>query len=350
MATKPVSESMTLGIQRIEPLNLDDPMVRGAIEQTRRSLISPLLADVLSVRTAVQQYLCGRLAGDGYVHPPVYMLAGCTDPLNHWTYPARMNYYGEEVSLTQSLILHKILTVMFSSCRKVFWASPNVRMEMRINRKEYKYATEFMQVDFEKAGAGYDEMLVYISDCVRGLYRHLNESCPTALTRVRGSHLPELAEPLPVHDAAEVSVAHGGLSHDDIERVLSQESGGKPFLLVNMKREAYDHFDDRSGRFLNFDVIVPPHGKNPNPVECLSGAERTRSLDALEQRMVDLGYPMDYFAPFLQLFASLANGDRRIECSGAGFGVERLTYGILGLPDIHEVYPFPRMAEARIAL
>ncbi len=33
----------------------------------------------------------------------------------------------------------------------------------------------------------------------------------------------------------------------------------------------------------------------------------------------------------------------------AGFGVERLTYAILGLTDIHEVYPFPRMAEARIA-
>jgi len=342
-------DQITLGIQRIEPLDLHDPMVRAAVEQTRRSLSNPRLAAILTVRTAVQQYLCNRLAEDGYVHPPVYMLAGCTDPLNHWTYPARMNYYGAEVSITQSLILHKILTVMFSPCPSVFWASPNVRMEMRINRREYKYATEFMQVDFERAGATYDEMLACVSDLVRGLYRQLNERCAEALETVRGALLPALDDPLPVYDAVEETRKLGGLSSDDLERHLSAQTDGRPFLVVNMKREAYDHFDEASGRFLNFDIVIPPHGKNPNPVECLSGAERTRSVDSLKQRMIDLGYPMDYFDPFFQLFTSLAKDERRIACAGAGFGVERLTYAVLGLADIHDVYPFPRLAEGRIA-
>ena len=33
--------------------------------------------------------------------------------------------------------------------------------------------------------------------------------------------------------------------------------------------------------------------------------------------------------------------------AGDGFRVELLTYSLLGLEDIHEVYPFPRLAVSR---
>lgn len=341
---------MTLGIQRIEPLNLADPLILSALEQTRRALSNPRLNDIMCIRTAVQQYLCNYLANDEYVHPPVYMLAGCTDPLNHWTYPARLNYYGEETSVTQSLILQKILIVMLSSAEKVFWASPNVRMEMRISRKEYKYATEFMQVDFERRNGTYDEMLGYISSMVCGLYRHLNDNYSEILTRIRGELLPVLDEPLQIFDAAKILDEIGADNYDLVEQHLCAQNKSKPFMMVNMKREAYDCYDSDSGRFLNYDVILPPLKNNTYPVECLSGAERTRSLDDLADRMKELGYPMDYFAPFFELFESLCDGDRRISCAGGGFGIERMTYALLGLADVHEVYPFPRLAEGRIAL
>jgi aspartyl/asparaginyl-tRNA synthetase len=342
--------SMTLGINRIEPLNLTDPLIQGALEQTRRALLNPRLGDIMHIRTAVQQYLCNYLVSDGYVHPPVYMLAGCTDPLNHWTYPARVNYYGEETSVTQSLILQKILMVTLSSAEKVFWASPNVRMEMRINRKEYKYATEFMQVDFERRNGTYDEMLGCVSSMICGLYRYLNNNYGEILIRIRGELLPELDDPLPVFDASRVLDEISADNYDIVEQHLCTQNNMKPFMLVNMKREAYDCYDSDSERFLNYDIIVPPFKNNTYPVECLSGAERTRSLDDLAARMKELGYPMDYFAPFFELFESLSNGNRKISCAGAGFGIERLTYGLLGLSDIHEVYPFPRLAEGRIAL
>jgi aspartyl/asparaginyl-tRNA synthetase len=143
---------------------------------------------------------------------------------------------------------------------------------------------------------------------------------------------------------------HGLSTHDEVERALCSESDGDPFIMINMKREAYDCFDIRTKRYLNYDLIVPPSGANTNPVECLSGAERTRSLSDLAERMRDLGYPMDYFAPFFELFNSMSNGNSKISCAGGGFGVERLTYALLGLEDIHEVYPFPRLAEGRIAM
>ena len=341
---------LTLAIQRIEPVNLSDPLVQSALEQARAALANPRLGKILAVRTAIQQFLCQELVAAGYVHPPIYMLAGCTDPLNHWTYPARINYYGEEISVTQSLILQKILLVKLSPADRVFFASPNIRMEMKVSQKEHKYASEFMQVDFEKRGATYAEMLEFVSGLTQKLHSYLNEHCSAALAEVRGAPLPDLDEPLAVHDMQEVKRERGLPDDDAAERALAKEAGGKPFLLTNLVREAYDCYDADAGRYLNYDVIYPPYGDNPHPVECLSGAERTRSIADLEQRMVDLGYPMEYFGPFFHLFSALDSGAGEISCAGAGFGIERLTYGILGLATVHEVYPFPRAAEGKIAI
>ena len=50
------------------------------------------------------------------------------------------------------------------------------------------------------------------------------------------------------------------------------------------------------------------------------------------------------------LFAAARPEAEAITCAGGGFGVERLAYALLGLRDIHEVYPLPRPAEGRIAV
>ena len=341
---------LDLGIQRIEPIDMDDAEVKAAMALTRKAIVNPRLQEILEVRTAVQQFLCSELAADGYVHPPIYMLAGCTDPLNHLTYPARVNYYGEEISVTQSLILQKMLMVMLSPIGKVFWASPNIRMEMKVAEKRYKYVTEFMQVDFEKRDATYDEMLGTLSTTVARMFAYLNENHGATLKGIRGELLPEISGQLPVFDAEETKKAQGLDSDGAVEKWGATQTDGKPFLVVNLKREAYDCYDADLGRYLNYDLVLPPCGDNPNPVECLSGAERTRSIADLRRRMVDLGYPLEYFAPFFDLFDALDQGGGRITCAGAGFGIERLTYGILGLQDVHQVYPFPRMAEAKISI
>lgn len=341
---------LDLGIQRIEPVDLENADVQAAMKLTRQAIANPRLQRILEIRTAVQQFLCNDLAANGYVHPPIYMLAGCTDPLNHLTYPARVNYYGEEISVTQSLILQKMLMVMLSPVEKVFWASPNIRMEMKVAEKQYKYTTEFMQVDFEKRDATYADMLEMLSVMVKGLYSHLNENHGQALEEIRGELLPELSGPLAVYDAAETKSAENLASDDAVEKWAATQTEGKPFMVVNLKREAYDCYDPDLGKYLNYDVVLPPCNSNPNPVECLSGAERTRSIPELRQRMLDLGYPLEYFAPFFDLFASLDKGNGRIACAGAGFGIERLTYGILGLKSVHEAYPFPRLAESKIAI
>ncbi len=339
-----------LGINEISPIDMNDPAVRSSLEITSDSVSNPNLHNILKVRTAIQQFLCTELIKQEYVHPPIYMMAGCTDPLNHQTFPARINYYGEEISLTQSLILQKMLMVMLSPCDKVFWASPNIRMEIGVSKKNYKYVSEFMQVDLEKRCGTYAEMLETISSLMRNLYSHLNETVGDIVTSLRGRPLPIIDNPLEVIDAQDCKMQNNLTSDDEVERWGAEHSKGLPFFVVNLKREAYDCYDSTLGRFLNYDVIVPPIGHNPNPIECLSGAERTRSIADLKQRMDDLGYPREYFAPFFALFESLDKNEGKITSAGAGFGIERLTFAILGLSDVHQVYPFPRHAESKIAI
>lgn len=339
-----------LGIAEIKPVDLGDRHVRAALAMARESLSNPRLGKILAVRTAIQQILSEELVDSGYVHPPIYMLSGCTDPLNHLTFPARLNYYGEEVSVTQSLILQKILMVMLSPVDQVFWTSPNIRMEMGVGAKDYKYTSEFMQVDFEKRDADFAEMMDLVSRLTARLFGRLAESCGEIVKELRGEQLPVVEGPLEVFDAAEVKKAEGLPDDDAVERWASERSGGLPFLVTNLRREAYDCWDPDRERFLNYDLVCPPAGRNPHPVECLSGAERTRSLGDLRRRMGDLDYPMDYFEPFFDLFESLDRDGGAIRCAGGGFGVERLTFALLGLGDIHEVYPFPRPAEGGIGI
>ena len=346
---KIVKETSPLAIGQISPVDLKDPQIKEMVQATAASLARPHLREILSFRTSIQQFLSTELAADGYVHPPMYMLSGCTDPLNHQTFPARLNYYGEEVSVTQSLILQKILMVMLSPVDQVFWASPNIRMEMGVSARQYKYAAEFMQVDFEKKGATMADMISYISELVARMHAHLNATQASALIALRGGLLPEVSGGLAMHDLVEVKEAQGLSSDDEVERYLADHSGGLPFIVTNLKREAYDCFDPKTGRFLNYDVVYPAVGGDGPPVECLSGAERTRSLSDLRQRMLDLGYPMEYFEPFFEICEASGKGDMEICCAGGGFGVERLAYVMLGLQDVHQVYPFPRPAEGCIA-
>ncbi len=343
------SQTTGLAIGQISPVDLKDSAVKEMVQTTAAALARPHLREILSFRTAIQQFLSSELVAAGYVHPPIYMLSGCTDPLNHQTFPARLNYYGEEVSVTQSLILQKILMVMLSPVEQVFWASPNIRMEMGVSARQDKYAAEFMQVDFEKKGATMTGMISFISNLVARLHAHLNATQASALFALRGELLPEISGPLAMHDLAEVKAAHGLSSDSEVEGFLADRCGGFPFLVTNLKREAYDCLDPETGRYLNYDVVYPAVGSCLHPVECLSGAERTRSLADLRRRMQDLGYPMEYFAPFFAICEASRQGSAEISCAGGGFGIERLTYAMLGLRDIHQVYPFPRPAEGCIA-
>lgn len=253
-----------------------------------QGLKDPNLALFNKVRTDIIRYATDYMHEMRFLHPPVNMFSPLTDPLNHETHPARMDYYGKEYSLMQSLIFHKMALVSVSPIKKAFWLSPNIRLESSIDGK--KYATEFTQLDFEISMWTWD----MASTFVEGLLMHIIEK-------------------------------------------LGLQGQVTPVCITNLKREAYDK---RSGEhYLNFDFEI-------NGIEVCSGAEREWEYEKLKARMEELNYPLAYFEPVLRM----AKDGLLRPSAGAGIGIERLTKALCGLEDISKIYPFPRRPKEMLVM
>lgn len=247
-----------------------------------------------------------------------------------------MGYYGQTVTLSQSMIFSKMLVLALSNIDKVFWISPNVRKEKNV-KVEGRYATEFTQIDFESSQLDFDSCLDLIEEVITTLVNTLADDEADTIARISGRRLPKITEKLKRFDLGEEAEKRN-CSQGEAEDQLIAENTVHPFLLTNLKREAYDKRDDATGKFKNYDVLFPVVG------EILSGGEREYTCERLTMRMNELGYNLEYFEPILRV--AREHGLKR--SAGAGFGIERLTRAILLLPDIQSVYPFPRIPEKAI--
>lgn len=302
---------MKLGIEELGANTFSEEDWEEFVSHAER----PELVQYLGVRTKLQQSLTNGLINFGFVHPPTYLFSTCTDPLNHETEAPAFNYYGQELSAVQSLIFHKMAILGLCGVDKVFWSSPNIRKELGVTNLG-RYSTEFTQVDFEMADKTMEDGLSLIQNLAN-----------TALgTR----------DDFNRYDVVEYANKHN-IPRSLVEQSLSKVET-RPFFLTNLKREAYDRRDDRTGKYLNFDLCMPKFG------EVLSGGEREWEYDRLKLRMVELGYPLHYFEPILRL---AAEGKLRPSVGG-GFGLERLTRAMCGVDNLVEVYPFKRLPGKKV--
>lgn len=247
-----------------------------------------------------------------------------------------MGYYGQTVTLSQSMIFCKMLVLALSNIDKVFWVSPNVRKEKNC-KVEGRYATEFTQIDFESSQLDFESCLNLIEDVIVSVVNTLAEEEADTIARISGRRLPKMTEPMKRYDLA-AEAAKRNCTQGEAEDQLVAENTVHPFFLHNLKREAYDRRDDATGQYKNYDVLFPVVG------EILSGGEREYTAERLTMRMNELGYNLEYFEPILRV----AREHGLKSSAGAGFGIERLTRAILLLPDIQSVYPFPRIPEKPI--
>ncbi len=290
---------------------------------------------ILKIRTLVTESIFSSLRKRGFVHPPVHIFSTCVDPLNHETEPAGFNYYGQECTLMQSLIFHKMVFLSMSGIEKVFWVSPNIRKEMHITNLT-RYATEFSQIDFESSTNQMNETMDLIEEVTLKMLKDVSSEFGSEIKKLCGRDPSTLISKFPRIDVME-EARSSGVDPDDVEKLLATRLQ-TPFFLTNMKREAYDYKDTESGKYHNYDLVFPVTG------EVLSGGEREHSYDKLKQRMEELDYPLDYFAPVLKFAKEVGFNPS----SGAGFGVERIVRGILLLNDIAEVYAFRRVPGEKI--
>lgn len=322
-----ISEIKAVDFQRGEIKRAWDEMIEHAKRKE--------LKEITKIRTLVQSMIQEELMKAGFIHPPLYTFSTCVDPLNHATESAKFNYYGQECTLMQSLIFHKMAILSLTEIEKVFWISPNVRKEKFVKDKR-RYSTEFTQVDFESSVLDMESCLELIEKIVIRVTNDLIDLKGDIIERISGRALKKISSKLLRFDAEE-EAKRRFIDVDDLEKVLSEELE-HPFILTNLKREAYDRRDEITGKYLNYDICLPKTG------EILSGAEREFEADRLTMRMEELDYPLEYFEPILKL----AREHGLKATTGAGFGIERWVRGILLLDDIAEVYPFKRSPEDAI--
>jgi len=258
-----------------------------------------------------------------------------TDPLNHPHFDATIEYYGQKLNMTSSMILHKQLSLLNHGIDKIYFMSPNVRLEKAELKETGRHLFEFTQVDIEFREKTKYDFIEFIDGMIADIYRKVTRQCQEDLTSLhRDLSIPKL--PLKVHESEDLRKEYG----EDFERIASQ-AAVDPFWILNFRREFYDREDkERRGYFHNYDVFWPEgYG------EALSGGEREYEHEEIVRKMHERKTDMRKYHTYLKV-SSQGLIPRTV---GGGLGIERMVRFLTGQKHIRDVGMFPRVPGERIA-
>ena len=262
------------------------------------------------------------------------MLSPITDTLNHDVYEGEIEYCGQKLKLTKSMILHKQIALISEHRKGIFIISPNIRLERESCSESGRHLIEFSQVDFEFKDKKREDILEFMEELFRAIMLRVTEDCKDELS-LFGRDLDVPDRPFKVYESKELEAKHG----KDFEKIMS-EKAVEPFWIFDHEREFYDKEDpSRPKYYLNFDLIYPEgYG------EALSGAEREHEYEQIVERMKRCNVDPKDYSPFLEL----AKKKLLPRTAGAGFGVERLIRYICGLERIEDAALFARAPGKKI--
>ncbi len=282
--------------------------------------------------SGVLRYTTEYFHSNGFMQLMPVVLSPITDPLgpdpnSSVIKTGEIEYLGQRLMLTQSMILHKQLAVR-EGIERLFVISPNVRLEHPKRKASGRHLFEFSQVDFEIAHARQKDVFDLMEGFLCGLMPHVAKEYPRELEAI-GRTLPRFCGPFPIRSTHELEDKYG----KDWEIFASLESK-TPFWATCHKREFYDKEDPKEpGHFLNYDLIYP-EGFG----EALSGAEREHEFDTITRKIGHDKLDTSRYAPYLK-FAK----DGLVPSAGGGFGVERLVRFISGAKHVGDVQLFRRV-------
>ena len=260
------------------------------------------------------------------------ILSSVTDPLgpdpgSTVIKTGEIEYLGQRLSLTQSMILHKQIAIK-EGLERLFIISPNVRLEHPMRRESGKHLFEFSQVDFEIAHAKKEDVFGLMESFMAGLMTHMDAHYSEELETL-GRKLPHIEGPFKIHTTYELAEKYG----PDWEMQASLESS-QPFWALDHKREFYDKDDpSRPGHHLNYDLIYPE-----GYCEALSGAERESDFSLIMGKIEKHGLDKTRYGPYLDVAKT-----GLVPSAGGGFGVERLSRFVSGARHIGDVQLFRRV-------
>ncbi len=298
---------------------------------------------VLKVQTIAGRAVREWLDSKGFLEllPPI--IGPVTDPGIRGAKQATIDYYGKEYKVMSSAILYKqMLATAFS---KIYFFSPNIRLEPIESASTGRHLVEFVQIDVEESDVDYvgamntaEQLLSYVVNYVREHARPLLDEL--------GRRLPRFTPPFKkiTHaEAVEILKQHGERVNPAAEIPWPQEEKlsyivGEPFFITDYPRGARGFYDmenpSRPGILKDFDLLYPEgYG------EAASGAEREYEYGKVLARLRESGENPAKYGWYLDM---LREGIK--PSSGFGIGLERLTRYLCGLQAVWEARPYPKVA------
>jgi asparaginyl-tRNA synthetase len=292
------------------------------------------LTSIVTIQSAALKAIHDYFDELGFVQLMPVILSKFTDPLgpdpgSSVIKTGEIEYAGQKLQLTQSMILQKQIAIG-SGIPKFYIMSPNVRLEAARRGKTGSHAFEFTQVDFEvEVGTMSD-----IFQLVEALLRSIRKAVETRTSKeleLLGRSLPHWDTKFPVYTTHELESKFG----EEWEKLSSLEAD-TPFWVVCHDREFYDKADrSREGEhFLNYDLYYPEgYG------EALSGAEREHDYKHILERITEDKIPIKPYQDYLKR----AKKGLILPSAGGGIGVERLVRFLTGAKHIGDVQLFRRI-------
>src|SRR5512136_2568846 len=163
---------------------------------------------ILRIQSAALKSIHDYMYEQGVVQAMPIILSPETDPLNHPHFDATVEYYGQKLHLTKSMILHKQLSLLNDGVDKVYFMSPNVRLEDGKLRDSGRHLFEFTQVDIEFKDETKKDFIKFVDGMLAQVYRSVMRDCTKDLKELgRKLSVPKL--PLKVHESERLREIYG---------------------------------------------------------------------------------------------------------------------------------------------
>ena len=294
-----------------------------------------------SALRAIREFLDSK----GFVEVLSPVIGPVTDPGIRGAKQASIDFYGREYKVMSSAILYK--QYMAASLGKIYFVSPNVRLEPPDSIYTGRHLVEFYQVDVEMYEASYIDAMDLAEELVSYVVKYVRDVHGKEMEERLGRQLREPQRPFKrySHKEAVELVNKLGCRNPPKEELLWEceklisALHDSPFFVYDYpkgSRGFYDREDpERPGVLRDFDMLYP-EGFG----EAVSGAEREYEPEKVAARIKEGGEDPAKYQWFLEMLRELYP----LHTAGFGIGVERLTRYLCGLRAVWEARPYPKVA------
>jgi nondiscriminating aspartyl-tRNA synthetase len=256
----------------------------------------------------------------------------------------RVDYYGFSAYMTQSPQLYK--QMLIPTFERVFTIAHAYRAEPSVTTRHLSEAT---QMDCEFGFVDFKDLMDNLEFVATNTFKYAEEHCADILKDfgfepVSYGTIPRLK----MREAQQIIFERTGrdnrkekdLEPEDEREICrwAKEKHGSDFVTIThyptAKRAFYTMPDPEDPEFsLSYDLLF-------RGVEILSGSQRVNDYDQLVSIMKERGMNPDDFEMYLQAFKYGMPPE-----GGFSYGLERLTWLLLGLSNIREASLYPRDME-----